>query len=160
MTTRDILLAIHRSNFEYIRQQVFADDEAFDINRPLDQFLHTALHIAVSKSNAELVKFLVRECNADPNIPDINGWTPLAYPVVLGLPNAIYMVELLVNLGADPDLSFRANNYDSAIDMALVHLERDPGLYHYLETAKQINSNYSRRKILIQAHYLFNNSLY
>lgn len=160
MTTRDMLLALHRSNFEYIRQQVFADEEAFNINTPLNQYLHTALHIAVTKSNSALVKFLIRECNADPNIPDINGWTPLAYPVLLGLTDSNYLVELLVNLGADPDLSFRANNYDSAIDMALVNYDKNPTIFHYLETVKTTNSNFARRKKLIYMHYSYYNSLY
>ena len=60
----------------------------------------TALHCAASRGNHDCVDTLVGLCNAEVDVPDHNGSTPLFYGVTLGHAET---VSTLLRIGANPN---------------------------------------------------------
>ncbi|GLD91762.1 hypothetical protein PINS_up000295 [Pythium insidiosum] len=62
----------------------------------------TALHVAAGKGNFELVKLLVERGNANVNVVDAKGNTPLHWACICNADDLIDMIDYLTSKGAKP----------------------------------------------------------
>ncbi|KAH9248614.1 hypothetical protein BASA83_011683 [Batrachochytrium salamandrivorans] len=82
---------------EYFLKAGGFGDTPMDVNSK-DQYGYTGLHAAASYNHLDLVRMLIKEYGADPNITDFEGDAPLH---VIETSDA---GRLLIELGADPTL--------------------------------------------------------
>ncbi len=61
----------------------------------------SALHLAIRRNRTDMIKYLVEDKNADINIKDAAGWTPLMEAVVDNFPE---VVKYLMEKGADKSI--------------------------------------------------------
>jgi len=75
----------------------------------------TALNIAASQGHEKIVEYLLKQ-NADPNIPDDEGYIPLTY--VIWQENKA-MVKLLLDKGANPNVQDKIGEYTPLMEAAV-----------------------------------------
>lgn len=101
----------------------------------LDTYNQTALLIAASRRHYAIAEYLVKECNADVNTPNIKGVSPLMFSSHNG---DTVTARLLIEHGAD--VNHLDANKKSAFDYA--HINRKLSLAWYLvENGAKINGH-------------------
>ncbi len=100
------------------------------INLPLNQYYQTAMHLLAKKGQVRLIQEFIY-ADADINIQDNKGWTPLHYAV---LSKSLATVVLLVKSGADLQLKNKSGN--SPIDIAM-RFDAFPEIQDYLEALQE-----------------------
>jgi ankyrin repeat protein len=104
--------SVIRNNIDSIREGI--EKQKLDVNMRSEETGATALRIAVSRDNVDIIKVLLKY-NANPNIVDNCGNTPLQ-DIVLQFKDktkknkevCLEIATLLLEAGADPDIK---NNY-------------------------------------------------
>lgn len=143
MIVQQLLLALHRRETPSIKSLL---EELDDPNTRLDRFLHSSLHIAVILGDQDLAKFLITECNVEPDLPDLNGWTPLSFLAIQGDPAKNSLAKSLVYHGADPSTSFPESNFESPLDFSQDKKLSNPLLFAFFsEVATQ--TRWKQRKL-------------
>jgi len=130
-------------NFSELKR-LFSDSNNIDIDYSEEGF--SALHWAVRHGNKKMVKWLL-DNNADVNIRDVDGNTPLMMAV---LRDQIELVKQLLSQGAD--LSASNNRNETALMLAITNYRRRITvvleLNHALVSAVK-SGNIAQVKILI-----------
>jgi ankyrin repeat protein len=125
----ELLHAIYQNDLSKIKTLL----DPLSVNNPLTTCLKTALHFAVRTNNKELVRYLVKELNANVDSIDINGWTPLGLITVEGNDEKYDLAQYLIHLGADVDISSRSSNYYSPFEMSRDARDKAPEIFKLLK---------------------------
>lgn len=106
----------------YKEQFAFADillAAGADINLPQDEFGNTALHLATQKAKeiiaARIVTYLLSH-NANPNVQNVHGYTPLHHATMHGKQGIVLM---LLAAGADKNIRTTDERNATAYEIAL-----------------------------------------
>ncbi|CAM9404731.1 unnamed protein product, partial [Ectocarpus fasciculatus] len=103
----------------------------------------TALVYAADRSRAEVIDVLL-QANADPNIAEKDGWSPLMFSAVKGDHNH-QAVEWLLSIGADPNLAEKDGwtplffaVFSGDVELCRPILEAGSDLRHRLPSGKSV----------------------
>jgi len=103
-----------------------------DIDAVEPTFGSTALCLAAKDTTADaidMVQALVLKRNADPTIPDAQGFTPLHYASVSG---NLAVVQFLLTYGADVNATVTANSGLNITPLYLAYQSQKTRIYEYL----------------------------
>ena len=146
--------AVETSNADIIREILnYAQElkeQKENIIDTIDQYNHTALHLAVINNNLEVAKILL-EKGANANAVDISFKAPIHYAVAN---NNIEMIELLKEKKADITKCYQDEKLKTN-DIAPIHMAAEKGLEEAFEFLRgcgaNINALDSRKATII--HY-------
>lgn len=104
-------------------------DIGADVNTQCEYNMnYTPLIVAVKNSNLEMVKILLSQFHADPNIGDSDDWTPLMFAAIQDTHESLDIVKLLVYYQAN--IYQKNQNGLNAIELA--DLGRNRKIFNYL----------------------------